>query len=1574
MNSYATTVPRRTTFRRSLFLLLLLILTCRAAGPAQANGVNMFVGNGQVVTGTVTTTGIDTYTFTVPNNGSIFVSAGQVGTLTSDHTITLYDHAGTQVAINTGVHPQGTIAYSSTAIGGTWTVKVSVSNMAAGGSYSLTIWTTPGPYSLSGNNMGGVAYPGVSYPLSIYRGDVDIFTFNVTHPGVSNYVILALTDPGWAPAYRFYRPDGTFLINGSGPTAGVHIFVTTQTGIYTLLVSRGAGGTDNPLSYTLSLSQGTGNPMGLPTDCQADGAFCLDCIDKQALANAEALPNTWGGSSVADPINVATGNLYETYTDYSTAGQNALALTRYYNSVSYQRSLYPTLIGLNWRTNYDRYLRLTSTVLVAAERPDGQAINFHCNVTSHVCTPDNPNFDYSLSSSGTTWTLTDSDDTVETYTAAAGKGTLNSIKLRNGYTQTMNYTTGVLTSVSDSYSRSLGMTYTSGLLTGVTTPDSLTLTYGYIAFASASLLQSVSYNTSPVTKQTYLYENTALPYALTGITDENNKRFATWAYNSTGQVSSAQHALGADLTQIAYTSNAGNTVTGPLGIVNTYKFLNRFSTPQVKEIDRAANGTVASATSSIAYDSNGYRNSLTDWNGNNTSWVNNSHGMPTQISYSSNTSDKQITNITYDFWFPRLPHTIATNGLTSNFAYDSSGNQLTRTDRDLTSQSVPYVTNGQTRTWTHTWNTTGQMLTEQLPRTDVTAKTTYGYTGGTLTSITDALSHVTTIATAQGGGLPKKVYDPNGIRTTYTWTTRNWLSSSVIATSAGNLTTSYNFDSAGNLTKTTLPDNSYLSYGYDNAHRVTSITNILGESQGITYNSASLMTQTLWKNSSGVTKRQHTATFDALGEKLTDVGGMSQSTSFTYDKNSNTLTVTDPLSHVTTNTWDSLNRLSTTKNAVQDLSSIKYDSHSRPLTVTDGRNNGTSYVYNGFGDTIQQNSPDSLKTIYFYDPDRNVIGVNQSGINFSSATYDALDRLLTRTYSGDSTLNVSLTYDQAAHGFGIGHLTSGTDATGSLSRNWDERGNMTTDARTISSQLYSTGYTYESAGRLSSITYASSGWLVTYTRDSAGQITAVTTTQPLHTAVNLATSVTHMPFGPVASLTWGNGVTDARTFDLDYRMTSITDHGTANIQYLSYSYNAGNNPTTITDNVTGGNTQTLTYDQIDRLKSATGAYGTVSSITYDSNSNRKTYGAISYTTPGANDRMSTANGSAVTYISTGNVNGIGTNTMTYNQANQLKTAVVSGTTSTYTYDFLGVRNKIKTGTSPFQITQYDQWGNLLTETSQAATPVETDYAYMDGMPIAAIQPTAATISALHTDNLGTVLRGTDSTKTIVYTANFNPNGGVTPTTTITMLLRLLGQHADSTGLYYNIYRYLDPVTLARFGQVDLLGLGARMNPYIYGLNNPFKYIDPLGLQEIIEGPLGPGELPTGTTPTGTTPTKVTPTETAPTTPPAAPEPLPGQSGGPPLPEDPSDLTKQGYQETSDPRAAAAGHRTFRNPDTGDELRYDCPKPGENGYKEEGHYHRTNPDSTGDKDKYLDKEGNPAPRGSNQSHLGPGNEA
>src|SRR5262249_334871 len=150
---------------------------------------------------------------------------------------------------------------------------------------------------------------------------------------------------------------------------------------------------------------------------------------------------------------------------------------------------------------------------------------------------------------------------------------------------------------------------------------------------------------------------------------------------------------------------------------------------------------------------------------------------------------------------------------------------------------------------------------------------------------------------------------------------------------------------------------------------------------------------TLLRDASSNTKFKHTATFDALGRMLTSVNGEGNSTSFTYDKNSNVLTITNPRSYVTTQTWDSMDRLTTNTNAENDQSPIKYDSHDRPLTVTDGRSHVTSYIYNGFGDMIRQDNPDTLKTTFWYDEDSNVTGRNQSGLNFSSSTYDKLDRL-----------------------------------------------------------------------------------------------------------------------------------------------------------------------------------------------------------------------------------------------------------------------------------------------------------------------------------------------------------------------------------------------------------------------------------------------------------------------------------------------------------------------------------------------------------------------------------------------------
>jgi len=157
--------------------------------------------------------------------------------------------------------------------------------------------------------------------------------------------------------------------------------------------------------------------------------------------------------------------------------------------------------------------------------------------------------DLKLTQAGGTWTLTDRDDTVETYTAATAMvgttavpyGWLASIQSRNGYTQTLSYSaTDALLSVTDSYNRTLSFTYNAaGKLQTVTTPDGTTLSYGYSA-GTPTMLTSVTYSTTPATSQTYLYENAALPSALTGITDENGNRFAIWTYDALLSVSTVR--------------------------------------------------------------------------------------------------------------------------------------------------------------------------------------------------------------------------------------------------------------------------------------------------------------------------------------------------------------------------------------------------------------------------------------------------------------------------------------------------------------------------------------------------------------------------------------------------------------------------------------------------------------------------------------------------------------------------------------------------------------------------------------------------------------------------------------------------------------------------------------------------------------------------------------------------------------------------------------------------------------------------------------------------------------------------
>lgn len=1239
---------------------------------------------------------------------------------------------------------------------------------------------------------------------------------------------------------------GTISSNGMSGTGQSVMDTETFNGSFTLVGSHLSGSATGSEGDTLTWSlDGTSQPP--PEPGKDLGSDCP------------------GSCTVGNPVDVGTGNKFEQVADYETAGQNKLSFTRYYNSRgTFGPSTLATTLGKNWSSTYDRYLMIVSASSISVERADGQILGFNLNGGRWTSDSD---VDLELTQSGSTWTLKDSSETVEIYsTVSTTEAKLTSITARNGFTETLQYnSSGQLESVTDSFNRRLNFTYQKGLLQTVSTPDGLVLTYNYTSSGVTpgvlDRLASVMYSTSPQTRQTYLYENVSLPFALTGITDENGNRYATWAYDVAGRATSSQHGKGIDLTTVAYDDSTGNrTVTNALGVSEIYKFKTLQGVPKITEIDRKATSTTSSATRFFTYDTNGYTASQTDWNGNKTSYVNDVHGQPTTI-----TEPTRTTTISYDPTFVHLPHQIVTTGLTTTFGYDGSGNLLTRTETDTTTQSVPYATKGTTRIWKYTWQN-GLIASVQTPRTDVKALTSFTYdSSGALTQMTNALSQKTEITQHTGGGLPLTIVDPNNVTTMLAYDGRLHLHTATVKTAIANLTTTYNYDPAGNLTSVQLPDGSRLTNSYDGAHRLTRVSDLFNQS--IAYTLDALGDQKLINisDSTNTVKRKHSGVFDALGRILRDIGSVNQTTVHTYDNNGNALTITDPLTNKTAQAFDALNRLNkVTDPAPGGITNITFDTHDRPLTVTAPNGAKTSYVYDGFGDVIQKTSPDTGATVYHYDLDGNLAQSHDATGAVANYSYDALGRVLSTTYPSDSAENVTYTYDQTGHGFGIGRLTSVTDAAGALSRSYDERGNLLSETRTRGTVTLKSSYNYDAASRVASITYPSR-WLIAYTRDAMGRVTGVTAKKPGGTAIAVASNVTYEPFGPVTGMKFGNGVTEAGTFDLDYRLQTLTDTGTTALLHLTYGYDADSNVKTIADAVAPANSQTLGYDPLSRLNSATGGYGSVV-YTYDQVGNRLTEKRGTVTTnygyKANTDLLETLTiGTTTTeifgYSAAGNINnfnpgimGAGSSPITglkYNQANRLATVLAgTSTVAAYTYDASGQRIVKATGMTTLY--EYDRNGHLLEEASGNGV-AQVDYVYLDGMPVATVAPATGKLYFIHNDRLGTPLLATDSSQAIAWQTTYQPFGTTgTVSGLITQNLRLPGQQFDAeTGFSHNGFREYIP-NLGRYLESDPIGVRGGLNLYAYVHNSPVRYIDPLGLQEqeqeqLSDFGLFPGEIP-----------------------------------------------------------------------------------------------------------------------------------
>ncbi|MEO8392107.1 MAG: RHS repeat-associated core domain-containing protein [Chloroflexota bacterium] len=1205
------------------------------------------------------------------------------------------------------------------------------------------------------------------------------------------------------------------------------------------------------LTLPRSLSIRSGCPSGLDENAWSTsgctvsagrktfGAACPD----PALGEGVSGDAPWVSKpQCGNPITVSTGNKFETKIDIQGSGAHPLIFARTYNS---QIRLTNGVMGPGWRNIYERFLENSGSTKWGAWRGDGQRAIF--NKSGGVWSSDT-DVVLKLVQSGSNWLLTDGDKTVETYNST---GVLQSIAFLDGYTQTLTYTSGKLTTVADNLGRSLTLTYNGdGLVDTVTDPNGEVYTYAYVnAYPSTTaltkILSTVTYpdsTPSPTDNPviTYLYEDTNFPTYLTGITDELGNRYATWAYDSTtGRATSSQHAGGAGLTTITYNVDGTRTVTGPLGGQDKYTFSTLQSMPKVTRIDRLAVGSIPAANSLFTYNANGFAANYTDWKGNVTKHTISSAGLETSRTEAFGGAQARTIGTTWDTTL-RLPTQVTRTGLTVDMTYDAAGNMLTYKQTDSQTQTVPYTTTGNNRTWTNTYDALGNVLTADGPRTDLTDTTTYTYTSTekNLATVTNALSQVTSITSYDNMGRPLSFTDPNSLVTDLTYDDLGRLKTYTVNATAGNQVTTIDYDLAGLVTLITLPDATTLTYTYDNAQRLTAVENEAGERIEYTLDADGNIIQEDVKNATPALRAKQAREFDEISRLKKNIGASSpQATAYLYDANSNRTRATDARSNATNMAFDALDRLITITDPLTKVASTGYDSRDNATSQSDFRTLSTTYVYDGFNRVIQATSPDTGTTVYNYDLAENVTSQTDARGVVTNRTFDALNRPLTVTFPAYSGENMAFTYDSTASGNkGVGRLTGITDESGTTALTYDDVGNVTQSVRTIGAQSYTTAYAYDVANRVTQVTYPS-GRTVTYTYDSHGKIITVVTSTG--TPATLASSITYEPFGPLKGLTYGNSLTLARTFDQNYWLTDIvTEDGAMHVQDLDIAYDNAGNITAITDNLASGRNQTFTLDTLNRLSQAVGAYGTVD-YTYDFNSNRLTRvkGGVTQTStlPGGSNKLTSINDGtntrSFTYTASGNTatDNRATDpdvTFTYGGRNRLESVLVGAVTTTYKVNAFGERVSKSDGTTTTHF-HYDEDGRLIAESDASGVNVR-EYIWLGNMPLAQVEA-AGTVYYVHTDHLNTPQKMTDAAQAVVWDRQQEAFGETYATSgAAASNLRFPGQFADAeSSLHYNYMRDYDP-TLGRYVQADTIGLGGGMNIYGYGLQNPIFFYDSRG--------------------------------------------------------------------------------------------------------------------------------------------------
>nr|MBA3311784.1 cadherin-like domain-containing protein [Planctomycetaceae bacterium] len=707
---------------------------------------------------------------------------------------------------------------------------------------------------------------------------------------------------------------------------------------------------------------------------------------------------------------------------------------------------------------------------------------------------------------------------------------------RNGNTTSYTYTDAdgdsvvdELSQITDPFGRTIAFTYTSGRVSSVTDFAGRSATLGR---DGSGRLTSVTLpdpdGAGALTSPVWSYGYTS--GRLTSLTDPLS-RATTFVYDFAGRLQRAvrpdnnDHEFSAVQKQGLIDTGAGNgTQTNPAAL---YRSATAYGTYTDERNYATTFGT----------DRFGLTTSSTDALNQTTDYGRNTNGRVTRVTEPSTQSGGgyAVTDYEYD-----------ANGNLTRILFPGNAQQTWVYD---TTKNVPTsFTNELNKSWTYTYDVSGNRLTE-----------------------TDPLGKVTTWTyNSRGQVLTMTRPDPDGTGP---------LAAPV---------TGYQYDSYGRLTQVTNADATYRTFTYNTADNLLTETDELGHTTTYAYDTLGRRT--------GITQPDPDGTGPLTSPVVT----------YAYDAIGNVVSVTDPLGKVTTFEYDNRNRMwrktlpdpDGTGPLTSPVYTYAFDAAGNLTGETDPLGRTTNHEYNAANQRTKTILP---------DPD----GAGPLGRPFTTFSYDAVGRLESVT-DPDPDGTGSLTSSVTTYAYNLrGWLTSVTDPTGAVTAyGYDAAGQRTSTTLPdpdgygypLTSPVYST--TYDAVGRVLTETDPL-GNVTAYEYDALGRLIKTTLPDPDGTGslTSPVTTYSYSIVGNLLSVTNPLGKTTTYGYDAARRLTSVTDslnHATAyvydnlgrltsdtdaNSGVTTYVYDAAGRKTSLTDPV--GNTTTWTFDALGRVTAET---------------------------------------------------------------------------------------------------------------------------------------------------------------------------------------------------------------------------------------------------------------------------------------------------------------------------------------------------------------------------------------------------